>query len=523
MLGEMMKRKYKNAVEMKGIIKKFPGVLANDNINFSVKEGEVHGLLGENGAGKSTLMEILYGRYNKDQGQIYINGEEVEIKNTTDAMKLGIGMVHQHFMLIPKFSIAENIVLGNEPEKGRILDEEEAIRKVKETSKKYGLKISDPSTKVRDIPVGEKQRAEIIKSLYRGAEILILDEPTAVLTPQEIESLYKIIEELKADSKTIIFITHKLEEVMNACDRVTVLRDGKKIDTIRTDETNTNDLAEMMVGREVLFEVEKKEKKPGNVVLEVQNLKAKSDRNLMALNGVSFNLKEGEILGIAGIQGNGQTELEESLWGIRDLEAGKITLESKEISKLNPKKRSKSGMAYIPEDRLKRGLITELDLTENIMLGREDNHIKHSIMIDYPKWIETTEKLIKEFDVRAPGPKEKAGKLSGGNQQKLLVSREFHKDPKVIIASQPTRGLDVGSIEYIHNRLLKMRDQNKGILLISTKLDEILSLSDRIAVIYEGRIVEVKPTEDYTKQELGLLMTGKSFEKANSNEEEVEA
>lgn len=517
-----MRGSKKNAVEMRGIVKRFPGVLANDNIDFRVKDGEVHGLLGENGAGKSTLMEILYGRYSKDEGEIYLQGEKVDIKNAKDAMELGIGMVHQHFMLIPKFSIAENIVLGKEPEKNNLIDEEEGIKKVKEIADEYGLRISDPSTKIRDIPVGKKQRAEILKTLYRGAEILILDEPTAVLTPQEIESLYKIIEELKASGKTIILITHKLNEALTACDRVTVLREGKKIDTVKTENTNSDKLAEMMVGREVLFDIEKEQVTSGEVTLSVKDLKAKNDRGIMAVNGASFNLKKGEILGLAGVQGNGQTELEESLWGTRKIEGGKIELENKDITDYPPKEKSKTGIAYIPEDRLKSGLITELDLTENTMLGLEDKYIKNQIMIDYPKWINLTEDLIEDFDVRAPGPYEKAGKLSGGNQQKLLVGREFYKDPEVIIASQPTRGLDVGSIEYIHKRLLDMRSENKAVLLISTKLDEILTLSDRIAVIYEGKIVDVRPTEEYTKQELGLLMTGKSSGEESEEKEKVE-
>nr|WP_269467431.1 ABC transporter ATP-binding protein [Anoxybacter fermentans] len=493
---------------MKGITKVFPGVVANDNINFELKKGEIHALLGENGAGKTTLMKILYGLYRPTSGEIYVNGKRVDIDSPNKAIELGIGMVHQHFMLIPPFTVAENIVLGSEPAQMGVLDTEEMIRQVEEISDRYGLSV-DPRAKVQDISVGMQQRVEILKALYRGADILILDEPTAVLTPQEVQELIAIMDKLTEQGKSIIFITHKLKEVKAISDRVTVIRRGKVIDTVNTEDVDTHELARMMVGREVILEVEKEPAKPGETILKVENLHALNDRGLPALRGVSFEVRAGEILGIAGVEGNGQSELTEVLTGLRPLTEGSIEFRGEEVSRLTTRQRIEAGISYIPEDRHKRGLVLDYSLSDNMILG---HHYKKpfakGINLNYPVIHSNARELIEEFDVRTPNEEALAKNLSGGNQQKVIIARELSRDPDLLIAAQPTRGVDVGAIEFIHKRIVEQRDAGKAVLLISLELDEILSLSDRIAVIYEGQIVDIIDAKDATEEELGLMMAG---------------
>ncbi len=498
------------AIELKNITKRFPGVLANDHVNFHLKKGEIHALLGENGAGKTTLMNCLYGMYKADQGEIFINGKKINITTPNIAIKHGIGMVHQHFMLIPPFTVAENIVLGQEPVKNGMIDHERAVKDVRELSEQYGLNV-DPEAKVHDISVGMQQRVEILKALYRGADNLILDEPTAVLTPQEIDELISIMRSLTDEGKSIIFITHKLKEVKTIANRVTVIRDGKVVDTVVTKDASKEDLARMMVGREVLLEVEKKPVEPGETILEVEDIYADNDRGLPALNGASFTVKRSEILGIAGVDGNGQSELIEVLTGLREVKKGNIRFRDEDILDYSTRQIFEAGVSHIPEDRQKRGLIMEYSLFENLILG---NHYlppyARGKRMNYKKIKSRARELIKEFDVRTPGENIPASSLSGGNQQKLILAREFNREPEMLIASQPTRGVDVGAIEFIHNRLLGLRDSGKAVLLVSLELDEILSLSDRIAVIYEGKIVDILEREDATEEKLGLMMAGET-------------
>lgn len=495
-------------IEMKGIGKSFPGVRANDNVNLTVNEGEIHVLLGENGAGKSTLMNILYGLYTPDEGEIYVKGNKVRITNPNVAISLGIGMVHQHFMLVPPFTVAENIVLGAEPKKGLSLDMNKAISDVEELCKKYELKV-DPRAKVQDISVGMQQRVEILKTLYRGAEILILDEPTAVLTPQEIEELGIILKSLVSQGKSIILITHKLKEVMSMSDKVTIIRRGKVIDTLKTSETSIEELAEKMVGRKVSLTVEKGEAKIGEPVLQVKGVKALDNRGLEAVKGVDFEVRSGEILGIAGVDGNGQNELVQAITGLRKAEAGEILINGKNITNLTPKEIIDSGLGYIPEDRHKRGLVLDFPLYENSILGSQRKQaFRKGLGLDYNKIREYTKKLINEFDVRTPNERVSAKSLSGGNQQKLILARELDRDPSLLIASQPTRGLDVGAIEFVHQRLIEQRNKGKAVLLVSLELDEVMDLSDRIAVMYDGKIVDIVDAKSTNELELGIMMAG---------------
>ncbi len=498
-----------NVIEMKGITKIFPGVVANDNINFHLKKGEIHALLGENGAGKTTLMKILYGLYTQTSGDIFVNEQKVWIDSPNKAIELGIGMVHQHFMLVQPFTVAENIVLGAEPTKELgILHQKEIIRQVEEISEQYGLMV-DPHARIQDISVGMQQRVEILKALYRGADILILDEPTAVLTPQEVRELTSIMEKLTAEGKSIIFITHKLKEVKAISDRVTVIRRGKVIGTVNTNDVDVRELARMMVGREVILEVEKQEATPEEVIFSAENLHALNDRGLPALDGATFDVKVGEILGIAGVDGNGQTELTEVLTGLRSLASGKVCFKGEDVSRLTTRKRIERGMAHIPEDRQKRGLILDYPLSLNMILGHHyQKPFSRGINLNYSKIRENARGLIEEFDVRTPNEEVEAKNLSGGNQQKVIIAREFSRDPDLLIAAQPTRGVDVGAIEFIHKRIVEQRDAGKAVLLISLELDEILSLSDRIAVIYEGKIVGIVDAKDATEEELGLMMAG---------------
>ncbi len=496
-------------VEMRTITVRFPGVIANDNVTLDVYPGEILALLGENGAGKTTLMNVLYGLYKPDEGEIRIHGQPVSIANPNDAIKLGIGMVHQHFMLIAPFTVAENIVLGVEPVNvGGKLDMDKAIHDVEELSKQYGL-VVDPHARIETISVGMQQRVEILKALYRGAEVLILDEPTAVLTPQEVDELAVIMRSLVRQGKSIIFITHKLREVIAISDRVTVLRRGKCVGTGETENTTQEELAQMMVGRKVVLSVDKEPVKTGDTVLSVQNLHARGSRKLPALKGVSFDVKAGEIVGIAGIEGNGQSELVETLTGLRKATSGHIYVNGTNLANSNPRALIEEGVAHIPEDRQNRGLILDFTVAENFILR---NYYKppfaQGINLDYRKVHAHARELIEEFDVRTPSENVPVRSLSGGNQQKVVVARELSGEPQLLIASQPTRGLDVGAIEFVHRRLLAQRDQGKAILLISLELEEVMSLSDRILVIYEGQIVGEMTPDEATEGELGLLMAG---------------
>ncbi|MEN3189440.1 MAG: ABC transporter ATP-binding protein [Atribacterota bacterium] len=496
-------------LEMRNITKQFPLVLANDRVNFSVYKGEIHALVGENGAGKTTLMSILYGLYQADSGEIFINGKKVNIVNPTTAINLKIGMVHQHFMLVPPLTVTENVILGMEPVKNNILiDMESSTKKVEELSKSMGFKI-DPDAKIENISVGIQQRVEIIKVLYRGAEILVMDEPTAVLTPQEVEELFGILKSLKKQGKTIIFITHKLNEVMAISDRVTVMRKGKVVGVKNTKDTNKEEIATMMVGRKVIFEIKKQPLKLGRTVLKVEKLKVLNNKGLPAVKNISFEIKEGEILGFAGIEGNGQTELVEAITGLQPVAGGKIFLYNEDITNYSPRKIRENKIGHIPEDRRQRGIVLDYTVAENLILG---NHYRppfsKGLTLNFNNIYDYSNNLIKNFDIRPPDKDNLLKSLSGGNQQKVIVARELYGEPKLLIAAQPTRGLDVGSIEFVHKQILNERDKGKAILLVSADLEEIMSLSDRIAVIYEGEIVDILDPKKTDEQELGLLMTG---------------
>ena len=498
------------AVRMINITKTFPGTTANYKVNFEVAKGEVHGLLGENGAGKTVLMSILYGMYKPDQGQIFINGKEAKISNSATAIKLGIGMVHQHFMLVPSLTVAENIVLGREPAKYRcVLDTDKTLKDISSLSTRYRLEV-DPKALVCTLPVGIQQRVEILKALFRGAEILILDEPTSVLAPQEVESLFEAIGALRQQGKSVIFISHKLKEVCAICDRITVLKKGQVVGTVDKDKTNPQELAEMMVGREIAPTVVKKRAKMGKTILQVEGLQALNDRKLPALKDVTFEVHEFEILGLAGVEGNGQTELVEVLTGIRKPSKGRICLESKPITNASACERIGMGISNIPEDRQKRGLVLDFSILENMILGRHGKtpFAEKGARLNLKAASDFADKSIEEYSIKTPDHSTLARHLSGGTQQRVVIAREFSGKPKFIIASQPTRGLDVGATEYVRKKLVDMKDQGCAILLISADLDEILALSDRIAVIYEGKIVAIRDRSKTNELDLGLLMTG---------------
>ncbi len=495
-------------VEMLNIRKEFPGVLANDNVTVQLKQGEILALLGENGAGKSTLMSILFGLYHMDKGQIKVRGKDVNINNPNDANDFGIGMVHQHFQLVETFTATENIIMGIEG--GFVLDRKAAGRKIKKLSEQYGLNI-DPDEKIEDISVGMQQRVEILKMLYRNAEVLIFDEPTAVLTPQEIHELMGIMRNLIKEGKSIILITHKLKEIKEIADRCTVIRRGKVIGTVDVESTSTQQMADMMVGREVSFTVDKEDRKAGETVLEIKNLSVLNNRKTMGLKEFSLEVRRGEIMGVAGVEGNGQTELVEAITGLRKSESGSVEILGRDIAKDNVRKRNEAGVAHIPEDRHKFGLVLQYSLAENFVLKsyyrepyskngllKQDIIEKHAV------------KLISDFDVRAGrGEKSPAGSLSGGNQQKAILGREIDLDTDLLIAVQPTRGLDVGAIEYIHKRLVEQRDSGKAVLLVSLELDEILDLSDRIAVINSGELIDLVINNDSVNEnDIGLMMAG---------------
>lgn len=498
-----------NVLELHGITKRFPGVLANDHIDITLKEGDILALLGENGAGKTTLMNILYGLYKPDEGKIMVRGQEVEIHGPNDAIARGIGMVHQHFMLIPVMTVTENVMLGVEPTRnGVFLDRAKVAARVREISEQYGLDV-DPDSYIKDLPVGIQQRVEIIKVLYREANILILDEPTAVLTPQEVEGLFKILATLIKKGKSIIFITHKLKEVMAVADQITVLRGGRVVGTVSPKQVNPEKLASMMVGRDVNLVVMKKSAIPTEPVLEVKDLFVRDERGNMTVKGLSFDVRRGEVLGIAGVQGNGQTELVYALTGLLPLISGEVRIADKPMQHNTPRNILERGVAHIPEDRQKHGLVLSFPIHDNLMLctyykppfARGIN-LQENVIYDNAR------ELVDQFDVRTPSIFVPASSLSGGNQQKVIVAREFSRPIELLIASQPTRGLDVGSIEYIHSRIIEKRDQGTGVLLVSSELDEILALSDRIAVMYHGQIMDIIPAAQASKEYLGLLMAG---------------
>jgi len=495
-------------VEMKNITKIFPGTVANDDISIDLYKGETHVLLGENGAGKTTLMNVLYGLYQAEKGEIFVRGTKVNIRDSSDAIKLGIGMVHQHFMLVHNFTVTENIILGHEPTSGLVVNIKKAEKDVQDIAKKYGFNVKYDSL-ISDITVGQQQKVEIIKALYRGADILILDEPTAVLTPQEIDELAIIIDNLKKEGKSVILITHKLKEIMKMSDRVTIIRRGKVIDSIFTKDVNINILAEMMVGRKVNLSVEKKEAHPKEEVLKVNYLNYIDKRGVKVIDELTLSVRSGEILGIAGVDGNGQSEFVEILAGFLRASGGSVKIDDNEIIEKNSEDIIKLRFGHVPEDRQKRGLLLKFPLYENAVLGmHKDKKFSNGTILKYNKIKKHTNEIIKEFDVRTPNENVNAETLSGGNQQKLIVGREIFKDPRLLVVSQPTRGLDVGAIEYIHRRLIQERDKGIAILLVSFELDEILDLSDRIAVMYGGRIVSVMDRKDADEYKLGRLMAG---------------
>lgn len=498
------------AIDMRNITKRFGSLVANNHVDFQVEKEEVHVLLGENGAGKSTLMNILFGLYQADEGQIMINGQEIGQHSPAKALEMGLGMVHQHFMLVERLTVLENIMLGFEP--GSVLvDYQTSRKKIQALIDEYNFNL-DLDARVEELPVGVKQRVEIVKTLYRGADIIILDEPTAVLTPPEVEELFQVFKELIAHGKTIVFITHKLNETMEAAHRISVLRNGRKIKTVKKEETSPEELARLMVGREVEFDLEKNPSKPGKTILSLENVRLLENKPAK----VSFEVRAGEILGIAGVEGNGQLELEEMIMGLMPVREGKIIFNDQDISNFNVKERKKMGIAHIPSDRHKRAMLGDFSLEENLLLGRQfrPEWVNKGIIL-HQELRKACHELIGSFHIKTSGGQQKMKFLSGGNQQKVVLAREVSANPELVLAAQPTRGLDIGAIEYIHSLLLRLRDQGKGILLISAELSEILKLSDRVAVIYEGEIRALRPTEEFTQEELGLLMAGRKEAQAS--------
>jgi general nucleoside transport system ATP-binding protein len=495
------------ALELRGITKRFGSLVANDAIDFELKRGEIHALLGENGAGKSTLMNVLYGLLQPDEGEILVNGEKAEIHSPRQAMNLGIGMVHQHFMLVPVMTVAENLVLGAEPRNGPLLDYKAAARRTRELSERFGLAV-DPDAKVENLSVGTQQRVEILRALFGGAKVLVLDEPTAVLTAQETQDLFRVLHALQDDGTSIVFISHKLNEVLAISDRVTVLRRGEKIDTVVTEGSTERSLARLMVGRDVLLRVEKPEHKIGEPLLQVEGVSALDDRELPAVRDVSFEVRSGEIVALAGVDANGQSELIEVLTGLRKPIAGKVTVAGKDVTGASPRHCQDAGMGHIAEDRHRRGLVLDFSLSENVFL-REYRRPGNSRfgLLSPRRMAERARPMLKDFDVRGGDADTRAASLSGGNQQKVVIARELSADPAVLIAAQPTRGLDVGAIEFVHRRLVEQRDVGRAILLVSLELEEVRSLADRVLVIYEGAIVAELPPSA-SEEDFGVAMTG---------------
>ena len=496
------------ALEVRGISKRFPGVLANDNVNLTLRKGQVLGLLGENGAGKSTLMNMIYGLYQPDEGEILVNGQAARIAGPKDAIELGIGMVHQHFQLVDVLSVTENVMLGNERVSGPFLRRDRARREILELSGEYGLDV-DPDALIADLPVGIQQRVEIIKALYRQADILILDEPTAVLTPQETRGLFKIMRALLDRGVSIIFISHKLKEVLEICDDVVVLRRGKVAGSADPKTSTEASLASLMVGRDVILEVEKAAAVPGDEILNIVNLHVHDDRGLPAVEGLSLGLQRGEILGIAGVQGNGQTELVEALTGLRSVADGRFYIKGQDLTGASPRRVTEQGVGHVPEDRQRDGMVASFAVMHNLVLCTYyRDEFSKVIVVDDRAIADNARQLVEQYDVRPPIINNPAGGLSGGNQQKVIVAREFSRGVDLLIASQPTRGLDVGSIEFIHRQIMRMRDEGAGILLVSSELDEVLSLSDRVAVMFEGQIIDILPIDAADKDTVGLRMAG---------------
>ena len=501
-------------LEMRGITKRFPGIVANDGVDFDLRPGEVHALLGENGAGKSTLMNILYGLYTPDEGEIFVKGKPVTMESPRAAIAAGIGMVHQHFMLIPVMTVAENIVLGEEPRhNGVLLDYDRAEQRVAELARSFKFAI-DPRSPVHRLSVGAQQRVEILKALYRSADILILDEPTAVLTPQEAKELFEILRTLTREGMAVVFISHKLDEVLQISDRITTLRRGKVVDTVAREGATEEGLATMMVGRDVLLRVEKKPAQPGEPVLVVENLSVNDDRGLPSVRDMSFEVRAGEIVGVAGVDGNGQSELIDALTGLRKPESGRVVVGGDDVTITSVREHLDEGVGHIPEDRQRRGLVLEFSLAENLALfAYRQPPVSRYGWLSPRRMVARAKDLLTAYDVRGGGPETRAAALSGGNQQKVVLAREVERDPQILIAAQPTRGLDVGAIEFVHRRLIEERDEGRAILLVSFELEEIVSLSDRILVVYEGRIAgEYPPTA--TQEELGLAMVGGTREAA---------
>ncbi len=495
-------------LEVRGITKRFPGVLANDRVSLTLRQGQVLGLLGENGAGKSTLMNMIYGLYQPDEGEILVNGRAVEISGPKDAIELGIGMVHQHFQLVDVLTVTENVMLGNEAVSGPFLRRDRARRVIQQLSRDYGLDV-DPDALVSDLPVGVQQRVEIIKALYRHADILILDEPTAVLTPQETRGLFKIMRTLLDKGVSIIFISHKLKEVLEICDEVVVLRRGAVAGAADPAHSTEQSLASLMVGRDVILEVEKREARPGDEILHVAELCVHDDRGLPAVEGLSFGLRRGEILGVAGVQGNGQTELVEALTGMRGVDSGRVVIKGRDMTGASPRRVTEQGVGHVPEDRQRDGLVSSFTVMHNLVLCTYyQAAFARAIVVDERAIAENASELVQRYDVRPPIINNIAGGLSGGNQQKVIVAREFSRGVELLIASQPTRGLDVGSIEFIHRQIIRMRDAGAGILLVSSELDEVLSLADRVAVMFEGQIIDILPIHEADRDTVGLRMAG---------------
>ncbi|MFC6798303.1 MULTISPECIES: ABC transporter ATP-binding protein [unclassified Haladaptatus] len=498
------------AVRLAGITKRFPGVVANDNVDLTVEQGSVHALLGENGAGKTTLMNVLYGLYRPNEGAVSINGTPREFSSPRDAIDAGIGMIHQHFMLVDPMPVADNVVLGNEPRKwfGLSMDRQQAVAEVTELADRYGFDV-DPTATLENVSVGEQQRVEILKALYRGADILILDEPTAVLTPQEVEELFTVFDELTAQGKTIIFISHKLGEAMEAADDITVLRDGKNVGSVDANATSREELAELMVGREVMLEVDKTAADPGEQILGVDDVHVRDDRGVPKLSALDFEVRAGEVFGIAGVDGNGQSELINAVTGLSSVDEGTIVYQGADITDMPRRERIAQGMSYIPEDRQESGVVMDYDLVQNAVLGNQHTEpFSRGGRIDWSYTAQHAGDIIDKYDVRPPDKRATAESLSGGNQQKFIVGREFERNPDFVVAAHPTRGVDVGSIEFIHDRLIDLRDDGTAVLLVSSKLEEVTQLSDRLAVMHDGEFMAIVDPDDVTEEDLGLLMAG---------------
>ncbi len=505
------------SLEMRGIVKRFPGVLANDHVDFDINAGEIHALLGENGAGKSTLMKILYGLYQPEEGEIFLNGEAIEIHSPTDSINHGIGMIHQHFMLVNTLSVAENVALGLRSSREPRMDLELVSDRILELTEKYHLQV-DPKAIVGRLAVGERQRVEVVKALYRGAALLVLDEPTAVLTPQEVDELFIILREMTREGHALIFISHKLDEIINLTDRVTVLRDGRVIGTRPTSEVTKRDLANMMVGREVLMERDKGDSEIGSVRLKLENVSAVNDQEQQVLQDINLEVHSGEIVGVAGVSGNGQRNLAEVIAGLSEVTEGQIFLEDKEVTGLPTSQRLAVGLSYIPEERMHDGVIKDFSVAENLVLQDHVNEpYSNGIFLNFKKIANHAQDMISDFNIKTPSKDTPIKSLSGGNIQKLILARELSRQPRVLIAAQPTRGVDIGATEYIHNQLLKQRSEGLATLLISEDLDEIQALSDRVVVMFGGQIMGIVDSQETTIGELGLMMAGEDLESARSH------